>query len=222
MARALEATRRLAERNPAAEMRALLRYREEVSASVGDEQLALGDMRRDIGGEVCWTAERERTSRSRCGHTCRPPLTSMVRSRGEAVDRASNEFERPARRRTLCEHSIVYESVYGNTRTVANGIEEGLRPRFDVTVLRVAAVTPDMVDSVEVLFVGGPTHTRGVSDDARASLVHRPIAAASSMPDSRVKSRARRIKSTESTRAAATGTAVIAVRTFQRRPTVRR
>ena len=37
---------------------------------------------------------------------------------------------------------VVYESMYGNTRVVANRIADGLRATHEVTVVPVGEVTP--------------------------------------------------------------------------------
>ena len=56
--------------------------------------------------------------------------------------------------------AIVYESLYGNTRIVAEAIAEGFRstrPDANVTVLRIDEASPEQVDHVALLVVGGPT-----------------------------------------------------------------
>jgi hypothetical protein len=54
---------------------------------------------------------------------------------------------------------VIYESVYGNTRAVAEAIAEGLG---DAQVLPVQEA-PDRVDSYELVVVGGPTHMHGMA-----------------------------------------------------------
>ncbi|MBH0781055.1 flavodoxin family protein [Nocardia bovistercoris] len=58
---------------------------------------------------------------------------------------------------------IVYESMFGNTRAIAEAIADGLRDRGEVDVLDVvtAAEVPDA--PVDLLVVGGPTHAFGLS-----------------------------------------------------------
>jgi flavorubredoxin len=62
---------------------------------------------------------------------------------------------------------VVYESMFGNTRLVAQAVAEGLRhdPRADVEVRSVEVrVAPAVVDdTVDVLVVGAPTHAFGLS-----------------------------------------------------------
>jgi Flavodoxin domain len=59
---------------------------------------------------------------------------------------------------------VVYESMYGNTRTIAEAIGSGLGAHADVVPVREAA--PDQLAIVELLVVGGPTHVRGLSQRA--------------------------------------------------------
>ena len=59
---------------------------------------------------------------------------------------------------------IVYESMYGNTRQVADQIGAAMRPRCDVSVVGVSEVTDEMVEGADVVVVGGPTHMHGLSN----------------------------------------------------------
>jgi flavodoxin-like protein len=56
---------------------------------------------------------------------------------------------------------VVYESMYGNTRTIAEGIGSGLGA--DTEVVPVREASPERVASADLLVVGGPTHVRGMS-----------------------------------------------------------
>ncbi len=59
--------------------------------------------------------------------------------------------------------AIVYESLFGNTRTVAEAIADGFRrsrPDAKVAVLEVNETPVDELGQVGVLIVGGPTHVR--------------------------------------------------------------
>ena len=58
---------------------------------------------------------------------------------------------------------VVYESMYGNTRVVAEAIGDGLRPVHDVVVVPVNQAGPEVLDGVQVLVVGGPTHVHGMT-----------------------------------------------------------
>ena len=58
---------------------------------------------------------------------------------------------------------VVYESLYGNTRIIANCIAEGLRDRHDVEAVPVSRAGADLVDDSDVLIVGGPTQFHGLS-----------------------------------------------------------
>jgi hypothetical protein len=56
---------------------------------------------------------------------------------------------------------VVYESMYGNTRTIAEAIGSGLGAETDVVPVR--EVSPERVAAADLLVVGGPTHIRGMS-----------------------------------------------------------
>jgi len=58
---------------------------------------------------------------------------------------------------------VVYESMYGNTREVAEAIGGGLGTSLDVLVLPVSQVSPEAVAEAGLVVVGGPTHAHGMS-----------------------------------------------------------
>ncbi len=58
---------------------------------------------------------------------------------------------------------IVYESMYGNTHHVATAIGDGLRSMADVVVVTVEGAESELVESADLLVVGGPTHVHGMS-----------------------------------------------------------
>jgi hypothetical protein len=58
---------------------------------------------------------------------------------------------------------VVYESMYGNTRQIAERIGEGIATRSEVKVVPVAHATRELIDWADSLVVGGPTHAHGVS-----------------------------------------------------------
>ena len=58
---------------------------------------------------------------------------------------------------------VVYESMFGNTRRVAQEIAAGLGTRFAVSVVPVSEATPDLVEDVDLIVVGGPTHVHGMA-----------------------------------------------------------
>lgn len=58
---------------------------------------------------------------------------------------------------------IIYESMYGNTRAIAEAIGAGLTPAADVSVVRLADATPDLLGDADLVVVGGPTHVHGMS-----------------------------------------------------------
>jgi hypothetical protein len=58
---------------------------------------------------------------------------------------------------------VIYESMYGNTHTIADAIARGLAPGNEVTVVPVAEATPELLDGAGLVVVGGPTHVHGMS-----------------------------------------------------------
>ncbi len=61
--------------------------------------------------------------------------------------------------------AIVYESLFGNTREIAQAIEDGVRqadPLAEVVCTRVTETSPEQVSTAALLFVGGPTHFLGM------------------------------------------------------------
>ena len=58
---------------------------------------------------------------------------------------------------------IVYESLFGNTRKVADAIAEGTRTVSETHAYHVADATPSALDGADLVIVGGPTHAHGLS-----------------------------------------------------------
>lgn len=58
---------------------------------------------------------------------------------------------------------VVYESAFGNTRTIAEAVAEGLRGSGEVEVHTVAEATPAVIERADLLIVGGPTHVHGMA-----------------------------------------------------------
>ena len=56
---------------------------------------------------------------------------------------------------------VVYESMWGNTRAVADAIARGLGP--DTAVVEVTRAPADIPADVDLLVVGGPTHAFSMS-----------------------------------------------------------
>ncbi len=61
---------------------------------------------------------------------------------------------------------VVYESMYGNTRLIADAVGAGLTPFFEVTVVPVAQAGPAVIAGADLVVVGGPTHAHGMSRPA--------------------------------------------------------
>jgi hypothetical protein len=58
---------------------------------------------------------------------------------------------------------VVYESMFGNTRAIAEAVAAGLAEAAEVLLVPVREVTPVQVNSADLLVVGGPTHAHGLS-----------------------------------------------------------
>ena len=56
---------------------------------------------------------------------------------------------------------VVYESMFGNTRRIAEAVADGLSTSATVDVVEVGASSS--LDEVDLLVVGGPTHAFGLS-----------------------------------------------------------
>ena len=59
--------------------------------------------------------------------------------------------------------TVVYESMFGNTREIAEAIAEGLSAYGRVTVTEVGAANSTVPAGTDLLVVGGPTHVLGLS-----------------------------------------------------------
>ncbi|MGW8355578.1 flavodoxin domain-containing protein [Streptomyces wedmorensis] len=61
---------------------------------------------------------------------------------------------------------IVYESLFGNTREIADAIGEGVKethPAAEVECMTVVDALPERIGRTDLLVVGGPTHMRGMT-----------------------------------------------------------
>ena len=78
---------------------------------------------------------------------------------------------------------VVFESMFGDTKAVADAVACGLAGEMRVRILEVGEA-PVMVDeTVDVLVVGGPTHAFGLSRPATRDYVTRQAAAAGVLSD---------------------------------------
>jgi hypothetical protein len=69
---------------------------------------------------------------------------------------------------------VVYESMFGNTRRIAEAIAEGIAETLPVTAVEVGAAPDGLSGYLELLVVGGPTHVHGMSSPrTRASAAER-------------------------------------------------
>jgi len=58
---------------------------------------------------------------------------------------------------------IVYESMFGSTKKVAEAIAEGLADYAEVSVVPVTSAGAHILDGADLVVVGGPTQTHGMS-----------------------------------------------------------
>lgn len=78
---------------------------------------------------------------------------------------------------------VVYESLWGNTEQVARAVAAGLSDSMTVDVVQVGAAPTAPTDDVDLLVVGGPTHTFSMSrPSTRSEAVTRGAENAASGP----------------------------------------
>ena len=58
---------------------------------------------------------------------------------------------------------IIYESQYGNTRRVAEELEQVAREHGEVELVVAEEAGPDVTSGADLVLVGGPTHVHGMS-----------------------------------------------------------
>lgn len=58
---------------------------------------------------------------------------------------------------------VVYESMFGNTHTVADHIARGMGEGIDVVVASVQEANAGLLAAADLVVVGGPTHVHGLS-----------------------------------------------------------
>jgi len=73
---------------------------------------------------------------------------------------------------------VLYESMYGNTRAIAEQIAAGLTG-FDATLVPVGTATAETIEGADLVVVGAPTHAFGLSSprtrvaaERQAALAH--------------------------------------------------
>ncbi|MDA8238320.1 MAG: flavodoxin domain-containing protein [Chloroflexi bacterium] len=69
---------------------------------------------------------------------------------------------------------VVYESMFGNTRAIAEAIADGLRAAGAVDLVEVGVAPSTIPPDVDLLVVGGPTHAHGMTKpESRADSARR-------------------------------------------------
>jgi hypothetical protein len=61
---------------------------------------------------------------------------------------------------------VVYESMFGNTRELAEAIARGMAPGIDAVPVPVSEASAEVLHGIDLLVVGGPTHAHGMSSSA--------------------------------------------------------
>jgi len=61
---------------------------------------------------------------------------------------------------------VVYESMFGNTKAIAEAVADGVGAHLPTDTVEVGRAPTAMPDDVELLVVGGPTHAFGMSRPA--------------------------------------------------------
>lgn len=65
---------------------------------------------------------------------------------------------------------VIFESMFGNTKAIAEAVAEGLGSRMDVETVGVDSAPVRIPEGVSLLVVGGPTHAFGLTrPDTRAT-----------------------------------------------------
>jgi len=72
---------------------------------------------------------------------------------------------------------VVFESIYGNTRSVAEAVVRGLSESIEVELLEVTSAPSRLSPGIDLLVVGAPTHAFGLS---RANTRHDAVTKAPS------------------------------------------
>ncbi len=60
---------------------------------------------------------------------------------------------------------VVYESMFGNTKQIAEAVAEGLREKLEVDMSEVGEATTDTT-GYDLVVIGGPTHAFGMSRES--------------------------------------------------------
>jgi hypothetical protein len=82
---------------------------------------------------------------------------------------------------------VVYESMYGNTHEIADAIGNGLGVAYQVEVVPVDQADQPLIESADLVVVGGPTHAHGMSHagtrEAAVADAHKPDSELTLDPD---------------------------------------
>ena len=62
---------------------------------------------------------------------------------------------------------VVYDSKFGNTRKLALAMTEAVKPRSAVRLVALEELLPEALGTVDLLIIGGPTQSHGLSPRMR-------------------------------------------------------
>jgi hypothetical protein len=92
-----------------------------------------------------------------------PELGPGVMTSGPGIRILVTRWWRGAKEVVMRRAVVIYESLYGNTRTIAEAIGRGLGFADEVSVVPVAKATAQSLANADLVVVGGPTHAHGMS-----------------------------------------------------------
>lgn len=83
--------------------------------------------------------------------------------------------------------AVIYESMFGSTRKIAEAIASGIRESEDVVVVRAKDASTQTLDGIDLVVVGAPTHMHGLSRPssrkAAVQMAAKPAATLTLEPD---------------------------------------
>ncbi|MBN2015265.1 flavodoxin family protein [Candidatus Dojkabacteria bacterium] len=65
---------------------------------------------------------------------------------------------------------VVYDSVYGNTRKIAEAIKEGLSEKYETKIIQASEAKAEDTGNIDLLVVGSPTHGGWFTEDVKGFL----------------------------------------------------
>jgi len=63
---------------------------------------------------------------------------------------------------------IIYDSLFGNTKKIAEAINDGLSNYYNSNLISVKDIKPGDIESIQLLVIGSPTHGGNYSESVKA------------------------------------------------------